>query len=848
MKISYNWLKRYIDTDISVLEIEKILTSIGLEVEAMEQVEEIPGGLQGVVVGEVVQCAKHPGADKLSVTKVNIGSQELLNIVCGAPNVAQGQKVLVATVGTTLTFSNGETLKLKRSKIRGEESAGMICAQDELGIGESHDGIIVLPFDTQIGISAKEYLKLETDTIFEIGLTPNRIDAASHIGVARDLNAYLKFHGLSSSFEIPSVLEFDKLPRSLNNTKPIEVKLDAPNGAPKYYGITIDGIIVAPSPDWLQKAVRSIGLRPINNVVDITNFVLHETGHPLHALDYHKIEGEAVVVRRAKDKEKFTTLDGVERELSIEDLMICDLKKPMCIGGVFGGENSGVSESTTAIFLESAYFNPVSIRKSSKRHTLKTDASFRFERGANPEILTYACKRAAQLLCDIAGGKIVGEIVKCEGEVKERAKILLNYERMESLIGKKIGKENILSILKHLDFEILQESESGCEVEVPMYRVDVTRECDVVEEVLRIYGYNNIELPQRMSASLSSGVKPDPERVRELCANLLVNNGFYETMNNSLTKSDYYSKLTTFTNENLVKLLNPLSADLNAMRQTLLLNGLEVISYNINHQNSDLKIFEFGNVYNLSSNVLNGDKSVVAKNGVSNVSQDGITKVGQESSCALASYSQNSKLSLFVTGQGQPYWRGKRSGGSYFMLKGYLEALFNRFGIDIFELEYEPAPVDLFAEGLTIKTKGGKVLAIMGTISASLLRKFDIKQAVYGAEVSWDLLLTMVKKKKVLYKELPKYPQVTRDLALLVDQSVSYATIRKCALATERKILKDVILFDVYRGDKIPDGKKQYAISFTLQDSEKTLKDKDVEDIMNKLLTKFMSDFGATLR
>lgn len=857
MKISYNWLKRYIDTDISVLEIEKILTSIGLEIESMEQVEEIPGGLLGVVVGEVVECGKHPGADKLSVTKVNIGNKELLDIVCGAPNVAAGQKVLVATVGTALTFSNGETLKLKKSKIRGEQSMGMICAEDELGIGESHDGIMVLPHHAQVGMSAKEYLKLETDTIFEIGLTPNRIDAASHIGVARDLNAYLKFHGLNSSFEVPSVLDFYQLPRSSNTIKPIEVQLDAPDGAPKYYGITIDGLKIAPSPDWLQKAIRSIGIRPINNVVDITNFVLHETGHPLHAFDYHKIEGERVVVRRATAKEKFTTLDGVQRQLSSEDLMICDLKKPMCIGGVFGGENSGVSESTTAIFLESAYFNPVSIRKSSKRHSLKTDASFRFERGANPEILTYACKRAAQLLCDIAGAKIVGEIVKCEGEVIKRAQIELNYERMESLIGKKIGKENILSILKYLEFEILLEQEMGCQVEVPMYRVDVTRECDVVEEVLRIYGYNNIELPQRMSASLSSGVKPDPERIRELCANLLVNNGFYETMNNSLTKSDYYSKLTTFAGENLVELLNPLSSDLNVMRQTLLLNGLEVISYNINHQNTDLKTFEFGNVYNLTSNLeLKVDSSNLLNTAISNVSnEDSSQELNNNSSTAakidssvLTQYSQSSKLSLFVTGQGQPYWRGKRSGGSYFMLKGYIEALFNRFGIDIFELEYEPAPADIFAEGLTIKTRGGKTLAIMGTINGSLLKKFDIKQAVYGAEVSWDLLLNLVKKKKVLYKELPKYPLVTRDLALLIDQSVSYATIRKCALATERKILKDVVLFDVYRGSKIPVGKKQYAISFTLQDSEKTLTDKYVEDVMNKLLTRFMNDFGATLR
>lgn len=822
MKISYNWLRRYIDTNISVLEVENILTAIGLEVEGVEQVEEIPGGLQGVVVGEVVECKKHPDADKLSVTKVDIGKEGLLNIVCGAPNVAAGQKVFVATVGTTLTFSNGETLKLKKSKIRGQESMGMICAQDELGIGDSHDGIMVLPQESQIGLSAKEFLNLETDIVFEIGLTPNRVDAASHIGVARDLNAYLKFHNLHSNFEIPSVLDFDKLPRSLGNASSIKIKLEAPEGAPKYYGITLDNIEVAPSPDWLQKLLRSIGIRPINNVVDITNFVLHETGHPLHAFDYHKIEGETVVVRRAKEKEKFKTLDGVERELSSQDLMICDQSKPMCIGGVFGGEDSGVSSSTTAIFLESAYFNPVSVRKSSKRHTLKTDASFRYERGADPEVLTYACKRATQLLCEIAGAKIVGDIVRCEPEPLNRVKISLDYARIESLIGKKIGKENILSILSYLEFDILKEQENGCEVAVPMYRVDVTRECDVVEEVLRIYGYNNIELPQRMSASLSPGIEPDPEKIRELCANLLVNNGFYETMNNSLTKSDYYSKLTTFPQENLVSLLNPLSSDLNSMRQTLLLNGLEVISYNINHQNSELKLFEFGNVYSLITS--NNSKTELEK------------------------HVESSKLSLFVTGQGEPYWRGKRSGGSYFMLKGYLELIFKRFGVDIFELEYEVAPADLFAEGLTIKTKGGKTVAVMGTISASLLKKFDIKQAIYGAEISWDVLLNMVKKNKVLYQELPKYPEVTRDLALLIDKEISYSDIRNCALSTEKKLLKNIVLFDVYRGDKIPAGKKQYAISFTLQDKDKTLTDKHVEKIMNKFLTKFINEFGATLR
>lgn len=821
MKISYNWLKRYINVNIAPEELAAILTSIGLEVEATEEAEDIPGGLAGVVVGHVVECSKHPDADKLSLTKVDTGSGELLQIVCGAPNVASCQKVLVATVGTTLTFSNGEEVRIKRSKIRGVESMGMICAEDELGIGNSHDGIMVLPADAEIGTSAKEYLKLESDTVFEIGLTPNRIDAASHIGVARDLYAYLKFHGYDVTMNLPADSDFEKVAKSDSGTRAAEIELLSPDGAPKYYGLTLDNIKIAPSPEWLQKALRSAGVRPINNVVDITNFILHETGQPLHAFDLNKIEGSKVVVRRAEEGEKFVTLDGIEREMSSEDLMICDSVKLMCLGGVFGGENSGVTESTSAIFLESAYFNPVSIRKSSKRHSLKTDASFRFERGANPEVISYALKRAAVLLADIAGAKVVGEIKKaCPAKI-ERAKISLNFERMEDLIGKKIGSESILSIIKLLDFEILESDNFGAVVAVPGYRVDVTRECDVVEDVLRIYGYNNIELPERMSASLASGIKPDPERVRELTANLLVNNGFYEMMNNSLTKGDYYAKLKTFPAENLVKILNPLSSDLNSMRQTLLLNGLEVVAYNINRQHNDLKLFEFGNVYSF---------------------------IPESSEDKLKDYKESSKLSLVVTGPGYPYWRGKRVASSYFMLKGYLEAVLKRFGVNLYDMEYAPAPADLFAEGMEITTKGGKRLAIMGTVSNSLLKQFDIKQPVYAAEISWDILIGIVKKKKVLYSELPKFPEVKRDLALLIDEKVSFADLRATAFATEKKILKNVVLFDVYRGDKIPQGKKQYAISFTLQDMDKTLTDKYVEDVMNKLLTAYMNKFGATLR
>ena len=821
MKISYNWLKRYLSIDLEPTEVEKILTSIGLEVEAMEVVEDISGGLAGVFVGEVIECIKHPDADKLSVTKVNTGTDKLLSIVCGAPNVAKGQKVLVATVGTTLTFAGGDVIKIKRSKIRGVESEGMICAEDELGIGASHDGIVVLPESAVPGTSAKDFLKLESDTVFEIGLTPNRVDAASHIGVARDLFAYLKYHNYNVSLNLPSDEEFKSLPISESKIKTTTIRVTSPDGAPRYLGLTMDNVTVAPSPEWLKKSLRAVGLRPINNVVDITNYILQESGHPLHAFDYEEIEGGEVVVRRAAEGEKFVTLDGVERVLSAEDLMICDSNKPMCLAGVFGGEKSGVVEKSTSIFIESAYFNPVSIRKSSKRHSLKTDASFRFERGADPEVLPYALKRAAILLSQIVGAKVVGEMAEvCREEIK-RAELSLNFERMEDLIGKRIGASNILTILELMEYEVLSSTNEGAVVSVPGYRVDVTRECDVVEDVLRIYGYNNIELPERMSATLSPGIKPDPERIRELTANLLVNNGFYEMMNNSLTKGDYYTKLKSFPAENLVKIMNPLSSDLNTMRQTLLLNGLEVVAYNINRQHTELKLFEFGNVYSF----VNGSDSV-----------------------ELSAYKESAKLSLVVTGQGFPYWRGREDAGSYFMLKGYLEAVLKRFGIELFDMEYSTAPADIFAEGLIYTTKGGKQLAVMGTVSNSLLKQFDIKQAVYAAEISWDVLVSIARRQRVKFSEIPRFPEVNRDLALLLDEKVSFADIRKCAYSVEKRLLKSVILFDVYRGDKIPQGKKQYAVSFTLQDLEKTLTDKYVEEIMNRLLSKFGESFGATLR
>ncbi|MBP8678424.1 MAG: phenylalanine--tRNA ligase subunit beta [Bacteroidales bacterium] len=825
MKISYNWLREYVNSSLTPSEAEKILSSIGLEVESMESVEEIPGSLDGVVVGEVVECGKHPDADKLSLTKVDAGESELLQIVCGAPNVAKGQKVLVAKVGTTLTFTSGEQVKLKRAKIRGVESAGMICAEDELGIGTSHDGIMVLPADAVVGTPAKEYLGLETDTLLEIGLTPNRVDAASHIGVARDFSAWLRFNGTDSRLVKPSVDNFESLVKSLD-IKPAKVTVVAADGAPRYAGLTFDNVTLAPSPDWLKKRISAIGLRPINNIVDITNFILHETGHPLHAFDYDKIAGHEVIVRRAKDGERFTTLDGVERELTADDLMICDAEKPMTLAGIFGGAESGITSSTKRVFLESAYFNPVSIRKSSKRHQIKTDASFRYERGADPEMVPYAIKRAAILFQELAGATVAGDIIDIYPEKIDRAVVEIDFERVERLIGKRIGRESILNILEYLEYDILKSDNTGASLSVPCYRVDVTRECDIVEDVLRIYGYNNVEIPERMVASITPGRKPDPESVKEGLSAFLAANGFHEIMNNSLTKGEYYSKLKSFPEENLVKILNPLSSDLNAMRQTLLLSGLEVVSYNINRQSSDLKLFEIGNVYSYSP-ADDGDLSPALN---------------------LKSYKEGTKISLIVTGPGVQSWRTSAIPASYFTLKGQLELLLRRYGIEPADLEYSSAPSDIFSEGLVYKTQSGKEIGMMGTISQTLLKRFGIKQQVFAAEISWDILFQLIKKQKVLFKEMPKFPEVKRDLALLLDEGVSFTEIRKSAFKAERKILKSVTLFDVYRGDKIPEGKKQYAISFVLQDSEKTLTDKYVEETMTKLLKNFETNFGAQLR
>mgnify|MGYP002519557637 FL=1 len=667
-------------------------------------------------------------------------------------------------------------------------------------------------------VSVEELSEEPADAVIEIGLTANRVDAASHIGVARDLYAYLKHNNIPCSFKMPDVSAW----ADGNEGEAIPMEVLAADGAPRYTGTTIRGVKVAPSPEWLQKKLLAIGLRPINNIVDITNFVLHEVGQPLHAFDAAKITGGKVVVRRAEEGEKFVTLDGVERTLSAADLMIANVEKPMCLAGVFGGEESGVTESTTDVFLESAYFNPVSIRKSSKRHGLKTDASFRYERGADPLVVEYAAKRAALLILELAGGKIEGRMQEFYPEKIEKKVVDLDYGRIENFVGKKLGADVIENILESLAYEFIEKSENGAKVAVPSYMVDVYRECDIVEEILRIYGYNNIELPQAMRMSVNAPQKPEPEQVRKSIADFLAANGFVETMNNSLTKSDYYSKLKTFPEEKCVRIMNPLSSDLNVMRQTLLLNGLEVIAYNINRQITNIKTFEYGSVYSFDP------------------AKDGKT---------LDSYEEHTCYALFMSGQPDKSWRVDPGKGNYFQLKGYLELLLKRFGCDIYSLETEAAPADLFSEGLAYNLPGShQPLAVMGTIAPARLKQFGIKQPVFAAEINWPALFELVKRNKIKYKELPKFPEVRRDLAILLDESVSYADLRKSAFRVGKKLLKQVGLFDVYRGDKIAEGKKQYALSFVLQDLDKTLTDNDVEKVMSKLLSTFQNEFGATLR
>ncbi len=811
MKVSYNWLKEYLKCDLTPEQVAEAMTSIGIEVDAVEVQDR---GLDHVVVAQVLTCEAHPDSDHLHVTTVNDGSPEPVQVVCGAPNVAAGQKVLFAQLGAVLPGD----FKIKKSKIRGVESFGMICAEDELGIGTSHAGIMVLPESAVPGTPAQEYLQLENQAVIEYEITANRIDAASHIGVARDLYGYLKSRDLPCQLCLPSVEAFREGP---GESMPVEV-LDS-KGAPRYTGITIEGVKVGPSPEWLQERLLSIGLKPINNVVDISNFVLFETGQPLHTFDADKVRGGKVIVRRAAEGEPIRTLDGVERKLAACDMVIADAEGPMCIAGVFGGEDSGVSESTVNVFIEGAYFDPVSIRKTAKSQTLSTDASFRFERGADPEAALYAAKRAALLILEVAGGKVVGKVREVYPEPIGRAQIDLDYNRIEHFIGKKIGHATIEKILEGLNYQFLEKRADGALVAAPTYMVDVTRECDVVEEILRIYGYNNIELPQNLRMSVNPSQQPDPEATRNAISNWLAANGFVETMNNSLTKEDYYTKLETFPASRCVYIVNPLSQDLNVMRQTLLLNGLEVVAYNLNRQATSLRFFEYGSVYQ---------------------------RLPEGDGTTLASYEEHRCFSLFLSGTPDKVWRSPAQKSNFFQLKGYVEALMARYRIDVSSLQMGSAPADLFSEGITYSLPGKepKLLATLGCMHPVLCKRFGVKQPVYAAEINWEVLFGLIKRDKFSFKELPRFPEVRRDLALLLDESVTYADVRKTALRAGKKLIKSITLFDVYRGEKILFGKKQYALNFVLQDPEHTLTDQEVEKTMERVLEALKSELGAILR
>ncbi len=808
MKISYNWLKQFIKIDWDAEKTGELLTDLGLEVEGIETIESIKGSLTGVVVGEVLTCVKHPGADRLNLTTVNLGQEEAVQIVCGAPNVAAGQKVAVATVGTVLYDKTGESFKIKKGKIRGEVSMGMICAEDELGLGSDHDGILVLDSGLKPGTPASEVFDIEVDQVFEIGLTPNRSDAMSHYGTARDLRAGLIQKEITKELISPSVSDFHVDDRTFK----IDIDVVEESFAPRYCGITISGVSVGPSPDWIQKRLKAIGLQPINNIVDATNYVMHELGQPLHAFDAHKIKGGKVVVKTLEQGTKFITLDGIERELDAEDIMICDGEdNPMCIAGVFGGLHSGVSENTSAIFLESAYFNSVSIRKTAKRHNLNTDASFRFERGIDPNFTKYALRRAALLITEIAGGKCSSDLLEFYPNRIQDAEVFLSYDNAYRLIGQKIPKETIKSILASLEIRLNSETEGGLGLIVPAYRTDVRREADVIEEILRVYGYNNIEFSDKLNASLTFA-EFDKVKVENISANQLIAQGFKETMANSLTKSNYIELTEDLLEEHNVKMLNPLSTDLEVMRQSLLFSGLESVIYNINRKNSSLKLFEFGKTYH---------------------------KFSEE-------YQEIKHLSLFVSGdRNKPHWNAPQKASDFFYLKGVVTALLERLGIS--KTQIKPCKSDLFIEGISLY-RGKVKLADIGLVTAKILKEFGIKQEVFYADILWDNILEQVKNNRVKVSLLPKFPEVKRDLSLLLDQDVKFSEIYNIAFQAEKKFLKAVDLFDFYQGDKLEAGKKSYAVSFVLQDESQTLNEKQITKIMNKLQTSFEKQLGASLR
>ncbi len=820
MKISYNWLRDYLNTQLSIEELSHVLTDIGLEVEAIEEFESLKGGLKGVVTGEVKTCERHANADKLSVTTVDVGASELLHIVCGAPNVAAGQKVVVATIGTII-YKGDESFEIKKSKIRGELSEGMICAEDELGLGNSHDGIMVLPADVAIGLSAADYFGITRDVVFEIGLTPNRADAASHLGVARDLAAAISARGLEAyplEMKMPDVSAFSVGKVSL----PINVVVEDTVACPRYSGLTVSGIKVGSSPEWLANRLKAIGVRPINNVVDITNYVLFEYGQPLHAFDAAAILGNTVVVKKLSEGTPFVTLDEVDRKLGAGDLMICNTNEPMCIAGVFGGTKSGVNENTTAIFLESAYFNPVSVRKTSKLHTLKTDASFRFERGTDPNITVTALKRAAMMIQEICGGEISSDVVDVYPEPVQQKRISLSYDYLNRFVGQEIPVKDIKVILDGLEISIVDESNEGLELDIPPFKVDVTGIADVAEEILRIYGYNKIDAGEKLNSSISYRQRPDREKLQNLVADFLSSNGFNEILTNSLSSSAYYEGSNWFDEAKNVKILNPLSRELDLMRQTLLFSGLESLAYNLNRRQLDLKFYEFGFVYQLTgANV----KANVEKN-----------------------YLEQKLLALYMTGQSTPEsWKNADDKIDFYQLRSFVTAALRKTGIDMNQLKRAEKIPPFFATG-EVYTMNEKPVYCLGRLHDKLLKQFGINQPVFYSGIHWDNLLRIIKNHSVTYREVSKFPEVRRDLALVLDKLVKYADLEALAYKTGKQLLKKVNLFDVYEGDKIEAGKKSYALSFILQDENKTLTDKEIDKFMARMADVLEKEAGAKVR
>lgn len=820
MNISYNWLKEYVDFDLTPEEVSAALTSIGLETDGVEEVQSIKGGLEGLVVGEVLTCEPHPNSDHMHITTVDLGEGEPVQIVCGAANVAAGQKVIVATLGTKL-YDGDQSFTIKKSKLRGVESNGMICAEDEIGVGTSHDGIIVLPQDVVPGTLAKDYYNIKSDYVFEVDITPNRADACSHYGVARDLYAWLVQNSYQTSLHRPETSEF----KVDNHDMDIDVVVENTEACPRYAGVAIKNVTVKESPEWLQNKLRLIGVRPVNNIVDITNYILHAYGQPMHCFDADKIKGGKIVVKTCQEGTKFVTLDEIERKLSERDLMICNAEEPMCIAGVFGGLDSGTTEATKDVFLESAYFHPTWVRKTARRHGLSTDSSFRFERGIDPNGTIYALKEAAILVKELAGGEIASDIKDNYPAPIADFAVELSYEYVNSLVGKVIPAETIKSIVTSLEMKIVAETAEGLSLSVPAYRVDVQRPCDVVEDILRIYGYNNVEIPTSLKSSLNvEGEEDKSVKLQNLVSEQLVGCGFNEILNNSLTAASYYDGLETYKPENLVRVMNPLSNDLNVMRASLLFGGLECIQHNANRKNADLRFFEFGNCYHFNAEKKNPEK-------------------------VLAAYSEELHLGLWLTGKYiSNSWAHPDMNSSVYELKAYVLNIFSRLGVNLGAMVFGNLSDDIYSVAISIHTRGGKLVATFGVLSKKVQKAFDIDNEVYYADINWKELMKAIKGKKVTYTEISKFPAVKRDLALLIDKKVQFAEIEKIAYETDKKLLKSVELFDVYEGKNLEAGKKSYAVSFVLQDENATLNDKQIDKLMQKLIANLQNKLDAKLR